>query len=76
MYAHLAAVMLADLLDADIVLPPSLYRTSFNKHFSMDQRFNEVKWIPAPISHLLDVDHMREYYSRRGALACGLFAVH
>jgi hypothetical protein len=41
-YAHLAAFMLADKLDADIVLPPSLYRQSFNQHFSTDPEHNQV----------------------------------
>ena len=55
MYAHLNALILADYLGADVVLPPSVYRESFAKYFSMDLTKNEVKWTPADTGALLDV---------------------
>ena len=72
MYAHLNALILADYLGADVVLPPSVYRESFAKYFSMDLTKNEVKWTPADTGALLDVAALREHYAKKGACAfCG-----
>jgi hypothetical protein len=66
MYAHLNALALAAFLGADVVVPPSVYRESFAKYFSMlDPSRNEVKWAPAPAGALLDVDALRKHYSER-----------
>ena len=74
MYAHLNALVLADYLGADVVLPPSVFRESFAKYFSMDLTKNEVKWTPTDTGALLDVHALREHYARKGELfSCLLF---
>ena len=65
-YSHLAALVLADYLDADIVLPPSLYRQSFDKHFSTLPGENEVEWSASPIGALLDVKPIRQHFAKQG----------
>uniref|UniRef100_A0A383W2H7 O-fucosyltransferase family protein n=1 Tax=Tetradesmus obliquus TaxID=3088 RepID=A0A383W2H7_TETOB len=66
MYAHLNALVLADYLGADVMLPPSVYRESFSKYFSMDLKKNEVKWTPADTGALLDVDAIQAHYAQKG----------
>jgi len=67
LYAHLNALVLADHLGADVVLPPSVYRESFAKYFSMDEiEKNEVKWTPTHQGALLDVEALRRYYAKKG----------
>jgi hypothetical protein len=66
MYAHLNALVLADYLGADVMLPPSVYRESFSKYFSMDLKKNEVKWTPADTGALLDVDSIQAHYAQKG----------
>jgi hypothetical protein len=66
MYAHLNALVLADFLGADIMLPPSVYRESFSKYFSMDLTKNEVKWTPTDTGALLDVEALQQHYARKG----------
>jgi hypothetical protein len=66
MYAHLNALALAAFLGADVVVPPSVYRESFAKYFSMtDLARNEVRWTPAPAGALLDVEALKKHYSER-----------
>lgn len=71
MYAHLNALVLADYLGADVMLPPSVYRESFSKYFSMDLKKNEVKWTPADTGALLDVDAIQAHYAQKGAQGSG-----
>eukprot|EP00775_Hariotina_reticulata_P011827 gene11827-11971_t len=66
MYAHLNALVLADYLGADVMLPPSVYRESFSKYFSMDLKKNEVKWTPADAGALLDVEAIQAHYAQKG----------
>lgn len=67
MYAHLNALVLADYLGADVVLPPSVYRESFAKYFTMeDMKKNEVKWTPTDAGALLDVDALAAHYAGKG----------
>jgi hypothetical protein len=66
MYAHLNALVLADYLGADVMLPPSVYRESFSKYFSMDLKKNEVKWTPTSAGALLDVDAIAAHYAHKG----------
>lgn len=66
MYAHLNALVLADYLGADVMLPPSVYRESFSKYFSMDLKKNEVKWTPTGTGALLDVDAIAAHYAQKG----------
>jgi hypothetical protein len=68
MYAHLNALVLADYLGADVMLPPSVYRESFSKYFSMDLKKNEVKWTPTDTGALLDVDAIAAHYAQKGGL--------
>lgn len=70
MYAHLNALVLADYLGADIMLPPSVYRESFSKYFSMDLNKNEVKWTPTYAGALLDVEAIAAHYAHKGACTC------
>ncbi len=67
MYAHLGALVLADFLGAEVVLPPSVYRESFSKYFSMDLSRNEVHWTPTDTGALLDVEALQEHYAKKGA---------
>jgi len=70
MYAHLNAFALAGFLGADVVLPPSVYRESFAKYFSMtDLARNEVRWAPAPAGALLDVAALRAHYAEKHGIA-------
>jgi hypothetical protein len=71
MYAHLNALVLADYLGADVMLPPSVFRESFSKYFSMDVSKNEVVWTPASAGALLDVDAIAAHYAQKGAAVCG-----
>lgn len=66
MYAHLNALVLAEYLGADVMLPPSVYRESFAKYFSMDLKKNEVKWTPTSTGALLDVDSIAAHYAQKG----------
>lgn len=66
MYAHLNALVLAEYLGADVMLPPSVYRESFSKYFSMDLKKNEVKWTPADTGALLDVESIAAHYAQKG----------
>jgi hypothetical protein len=66
MYAHLNALVLADFLGADVMLPPSVYRESFSKYFSMDLTKNEVKWTPTDTGALLDVEALQQHYAKKG----------
>jgi hypothetical protein len=66
MYAHLNALVLAEYLGADVMLPPSVYRESFSKYFSMDLKKNEVKWTPTSTGALLDVDAIAAHYAQKG----------
>lgn len=66
MYAHLNALVLADILGADVVLPPSVFRESFSKYFSMDLTKNEVKWTPTSTGALLDVQALKQHYAKKG----------
>lgn len=66
MYAHLNALVLADYLGADVMLPPSVYRESFSKYFSMDLKKNQVKWTPADTGALLDVEAIQAHYAQKG----------
>lgn len=65
-YAHLNALIIAEFLGADVVLPPSVYRESFSKYFSMDLKKNQVKWTPTGIDRLIDVAALREHYAKKG----------
>jgi hypothetical protein len=66
MYAHLNALVLAEYLGADVMLPPSVYRESFSKYFSMDLKKNEVKWTPTITGALLDVEAIAAHYAQKG----------
>jgi hypothetical protein len=67
MYAHMSALILADVLGADIVLPPSVYRKSFEDYFNTDKKKNKVSWTPTNVGHLVNVDSLRRQYARKGA---------
>lgn len=67
MYAHLNALVLADYLGADVMLPPSVYRESFSKYFSStDLKKNEVSWTPEDTGALLDVEAIQAHYAQKG----------
>lgn len=76
MYAHLNALVLAEYLGADVMLPPSVYRESFSKYFSMDNiKKNEVKWTPTNVGALLDVDAITAHYAQKGEAVWAVVAV-
>lgn len=66
-YAHMNAFILAEFLGADVVLPPSVFRESFAKYFTMDDRSkNEVRWMSTGTDALLDVEGIKGYYAQKG----------
>ena len=65
MYAHIAAWILADVLGADVIMPPSLYRNSYGSQYSI-HGVSELKWLPTNISSLLDMEGVRQGYEARG----------
>lgn len=65
-YSHVAALSLASALGAEVVLPPAVCRDSFAHYFSVFKEKNEVRWSPVPLSSLLDVPALTEYWAARG----------
>ena len=69
MYAHVAAFILADVLGANVQMPPSLYRNSYASRYEvMDQSSSDLLWTAAPVGALIDTDGLREDYARRGEM--------
>ena len=65
-YSHIAAFSLSAVLGAEIVLPPAVKRDSFAHYFSVFKEHNEVKWTPAPLDSLLNVDKIVDFWRDRG----------
>ena len=65
-YSHIAAFALAAALDSELVLPPAVQRNSFGKYFSMEKSRNHMKWTPARLDTLLDVDAVIEAWHNDG----------
>ena len=65
-YSHIAAFSLCAVLGAELVLPPAVKRDSFAHYFSVFKEHNEVKWTPAPLESLLNVDKIVEFWRSRG----------
>ena len=65
-YSHIAAFSLCAVLGAELVLPPAVKRDSFAHYFSVFKEHNEVKWTPAPLESLLNVDKIIEFWRGRG----------
>lgn len=65
-YSHIAAFSLSAVLGAELVLPPAVKRDSFAHYFSVFKEHNEVKWTPAPLDSLLDVDKIITFWQGRG----------
>jgi hypothetical protein len=82
MYAHLDALILAEYLGADVIMPPSVFRNSFSEYFSMDKKQNKVT--PELVA-LLDVSTYTDgvlanmhcaVLSKIPEMCCVLCAVH
>ena len=65
-YSHIAAFSLCAVLGAELVLPPAVKRDSFAHYFSVFKEHNEVKWTPAPLESLLNVDKIVDFWRGRG----------
>lgn len=65
-YSHIAAFSLSAVLGAELVLPPAVKRDSFAHYFSVFKEHNEVKWTPAPLESLLNVDKLIDFWKNRG----------
>ena len=65
-YSHIAALVLASALRAELILPPALMRNSFASYFSPFKNATEVVWTPTPLSMLLDVDRMIKHWRTQG----------
>lgn len=65
-YSHIAAFSLSAVLGAELVLPPAVKRDSFAHYFSVFKEHNEVKWTPAPLESLLNVDKIVDFWQGRG----------
>ena len=48
MYAHMSALILADVLGADIVLPPSVSRKSFEDYGTSTWTRRRIRWSGPP----------------------------
>ncbi|GAX73979.1 hypothetical protein CEUSTIGMA_g1429.t1 [Chlamydomonas eustigma] len=60
MYAHMAALILGNYLNADIMMPPSLYRNSYSSRYSvLADKASDLSWTSAPQEALLDVQNIR-----------------
>ena len=62
MYSHIAAIMLARAMGAELVLAPAVHRESFDLHME------KTKWHVAPQESLLDVGAVKKYWGDRGLL--------
>lgn len=67
-YSHISAFALATAVGAELVLPPAVQRDSFAKYFSMIKDANEVNWTPVPLSTMLDVAKITDFWQARGML--------
>lgn len=66
-YSHVSALALASAVDATRVhLPPAVQRSSYGHYFSVFADQNEVKWTPAPLAGVLDVDAATAAWAERG----------
>ena len=65
-YSHIAAFSLSAVLGAELVLPPAVKRDSFAHYFSVFKEHNEVKWTPAPLDSLLNVDKIIDFWQGKG----------
>lgn len=60
-YCHVAALTVALRLGADVVLPHSVKRQSFNQYFNQDPNLNQVDWTAAPLTSLYDIPRLRAF---------------
>jgi len=67
-YAHISALMIAQALGAEVVLPLACYRESFGQHFSLHTEENEMKWYSAPLETLVDVDRLVDVWRDWGLI--------
>ena len=65
-YSHISAFVLAAALGAELILPTAAKRDSFAHYFSTFKEKNEVNWTADPLSNLLDVDHIVNFWQERG----------
>lgn len=62
LYSHIAAIMLARAIGAELVLAPAIHRDSFNSHMT------KTTWHAAPQESLIDVDAVKQYWRGKGML--------
>lgn len=62
LYSHVAAIMLARAMGAELVLAPAIHRDSFNSHMT------KTTWHAAPLEGLLDVEAVKKYWNDQGML--------
>jgi hypothetical protein len=62
MYSHIAAVMLARAMGAELVLPAAMHRDTFNASCG------NMTWHVAPPESLLDVEAVKQYWRGQGML--------
>mmetsp|Transcript_9294 Transcript_9294/g.27924 ORF Transcript_9294/g.27924 Transcript_9294/m.27924 type:complete len:628 (+) Transcript_9294:75-1958(+) len=67
-YSHVAALVLAELMGAELVLPPAMHRSSFEHIFSVFKGQSAVKWAFAPLDSLYDVDALVKTWKKRGVV--------
>ena len=62
LYSHIAAIMLARAMGAELVLAPAMHRDSFNSHMT------KTTWHAAPQESLLNVEALKQYWRGQGML--------
>ena len=61
-YGHMAAILLARAMGAELVLASALHRDTFNAGMS------KTPWIAAPPESILDVEAIIEHWRKRGLI--------
>eukprot|EP01025_Chloroclados_australasicus_P029867 TRINITY_DN2984_c1_g1_i1.p1 TRINITY_DN2984_c1_g1~~TRINITY_DN2984_c1_g1_i1.p1 ORF type:complete len:520 (-),score=-1.73 TRINITY_DN2984_c1_g1_i1:147-1706(-) len=67
-YSHISAIALAFAVGAEVVLPCSVKRESFEQYFHTDPSKNKLRWAPALLEDLLDVEYIIEYWKKQGLI--------
>lgn len=75
-YTHLAAMVIAQHIGADIILPPGLRRRSYADVFTMDKTTSEASYTMTEFSNLFDARRIAHYLEGRGIKATYAPAIH
>ena len=65
-YSYIAAFILASMMLAEIVLPPSLMGDTVGRHFRIFKDVNQVTWNSASTDSLLDAKGIQRAWQAQG----------